>query len=110
VIRTFYGYASALSFGDDVFERYVADGYLRHNPRTALGPQLRTAIGNMVQQAQGRTAARIGVECGDGAAVALVEDLYNTGMRLFSVPAAAMAGVRLALGQWAVKASKESLS
>jgi pyruvate, orthophosphate dikinase len=116
VIRTFYGYPSALSFGDDVFESYVGDGYLRHNPRTTLGAQLREAIGAAVATARAGGAARLGVECGDGAALSLVEDLYATGVRMFSVPAASMAGVRLALGQMAVKsdratkATKETLS
>jgi pyruvate, orthophosphate dikinase len=113
VIRTFYGHPSALSFGDDVFESYVGDGYLRHNPRTSLGSQLRAAIGAVTATVNGQAGTRLGVECGDGAALTLVEDLYATGVRVFSVPAASMAGVRLALGQLAikaVKASKETLS
>jgi pyruvate, orthophosphate dikinase len=116
VIRTFYGHPSALSFGDDVFESYVGDGYLRHNPRTSLGPQLRAAIGAVTAAGQGQDRARVGVECGDGAALTLVEDLYATGVRVFSVPTAALAGVRLALGRLAasgvkaLKANEESLS
>jgi pyruvate, orthophosphate dikinase len=103
VIRTFYGYPSALSFGDDVFESYVSDGYLRHNPRTVLGPHLRRLIGGVVDAVRGVPGARFGVECGDGAALSLVEDLYRTGVRAFSVPIAGLAGARLALGQMAVK-------
>lgn len=103
IIRTYYGYPSALSFGDDVFEAYVADGYLRHNPRTALGPHLRTTIGSVVEAMRGVEGTRLGVECGDGAALSLLEDLYLTGVREFSVPSAALAGVRIALGQLAAK-------
>lgn len=105
LIRTYYGYPSALSFGDDVFESYVGDGYLRHNPRTALDAPLRTSIGAIATAAQAPGAARFGVECGDGAALALLEDLYQAGVRVFSVPVASMAGVRLALGQLAVRES-----
>jgi pyruvate, orthophosphate dikinase len=113
IIRTFYGYPSALSFGDDVFESYVNDGYLSHNPRTALGPNLGQALRLMVQQVAATTARlpslpslpslRIGAECGDGAALSLVEDLYRAGLRSFSVPSAGLAAVRLALGQLAIK-------
>jgi pyruvate, orthophosphate dikinase len=108
VIRTFYGYPSALSFGDEVFESYVADGYLRHNPRTALGAHLRSAMRHIVDASRGHERLRLGVDCGEGAAVLLVEDLYEAGMRVFSVPMASLASVRLALGQWAV--NKESTS
>lgn len=104
VIRTSYGFASALSFGDDVFESYVADGYLDHNPRTALGVDLHHALRSMVE-AVGPVSGvpRLGVECGDGTALSLIEDLYRTGLRTFSVPASATAGMRLALGQLAIK-------
>jgi pyruvate, orthophosphate dikinase len=101
VIRCFYGYPSALSFGDDVFEGYVTDGYLRQNPRTGLGPHLRTTLGLIVDVARGHPALRLGVECGDGAALTLIEDLYAAGLRTFSIPAHALAGVRLGLGQFA---------
>ena len=107
IIRTFYGYPSALSFGDDVFESYVNDGYLSHNPRTALGPNLGQALRRMVQQTAATTRLlpklRLGAECGDGAALSLVEDLYRAGLRSFSVPTAGLAAVRLALGQLAIK-------
>jgi pyruvate,orthophosphate dikinase len=43
------------------------------------------------------------VECGDGAALSLIEDLHAAGVRTFSVPAAALPAVRLALGQRAAK-------
>jgi pyruvate, orthophosphate dikinase len=104
VIRTSYGFASALSFGDDVFESYVADGYLSHNPRTALGTDLRDALRTLAQAAGPMTGVpRLGVECGDGTALTLIEDLYRTGLRTFSVPASATAGMRLGLGQLAIK-------
>lgn len=107
IIRTFYGYPSALSFGDEVFEGYVKDGYLSHNPRTALGPNLGFALRQMVQQTAAATARlpnlRLGAECGDGAALSLAEDLYRVGLRCFSVPTAGLATVRLALGQLAIK-------
>jgi pyruvate,orthophosphate dikinase len=45
----------------------------------------------------------VGVECGEGAALALIEDLYATGLRTFSVPLQPLSGVRLALGHRALK-------
>ncbi len=105
VIRTYYGYPSALSFGDDVFEGYVADGYLKHNPRGALGPHLRDVVGGLVNSIGSIPALRLGVECGDGTALSLIEDLYRVGMRTFSLPAPATAGMRLGLGQLAVRSN-----
>jgi pyruvate,orthophosphate dikinase len=103
VIRTFNGYPSALSFGDDVFEAYVADGYLRHNPRTELGAHLRQQLGDLVAAVTARAGVRLGVDCGDGAAISLIEDLYRVGFRAFSIPIPASAGMRLALGQFAAR-------
>lgn len=102
-IRSFYGYPSALSFGDDVFEAYVSDGYMAHNPRTALGTHLGSLLRSVATGAAGIAGLRLGVECGDGAALSLVEDLYAAGVRTFSVPVAALPSVRLALGQRAAK-------
>lgn len=103
VIRTYYGYPSALSFADDVFEGYVVDGYLRYNPRSTLGPHLRRHLGELVAGVGSVPGARLGVECGDGTALSLLEDLYRVGMRTFSVPAPSTAGIRLGLGQLAVR-------
>lgn len=105
IIRTYYGYPSALSFADDVFETYVADGYLAHNPRTALGSKLAELFAGVAAVAAHRPEVRIGVECGDGAALSLVEDLYRSGVRLFSLPTTALPSARLALGQLVVKES-----
>lgn len=102
-IRTFYGYPSALSFGDDVFESYVADGYLAHNPRTALGPHLGALLRQVAAAAAAVPRCRLGAECGDGAALSLVEDLHAAGLRTFSVPAPPLASVRLALGHLGAK-------
>jgi pyruvate,orthophosphate dikinase len=102
IIRTFHGFPSALSFGDEVFEDYVADGYLEHNPRTRLGPELRTAVQQLAQN-PALGAAQLGVECGDGTALGLIEDLYGLGLRSFSLPVSAIASVRLGLGQFALK-------
>jgi pyruvate, orthophosphate dikinase len=103
VIRTFYGFPSALSFGDEVFEGYVAEGYLRLNPRTGLGPHLRDALGALVSAAKLNAGLRLGVDCGEATAQSLIEDLYQVGLRSFSVSAPATAGMRLALGQLAVR-------
>ena len=103
IIRTFHSYPSALSFGDDVFEDYVADGYLGHNPWTRLGPDLREALQNLAPCE--KKGALVGVECGDGTALSLIEDLYQLGLRHFSLPIGALAGARLALGQLATKES-----
>ena len=106
VIRTFYGYPSALSFGDDVFEAYVADGYLSHNPRTHLGAQLQRHLIELVADVGERPNVRLGVDCGDAAAVSLIEDLYRVGFRSFSIPIPASAGMRLALGQFAARSDE----
>jgi len=108
LIRTYYGYPSALSFGDDVFESYVNDGYLGHNPRTALGPHLGQALRQIVVATAGLPGLRLGAECGDGAALSLVDDLYRAGLRSFSVPTGGLAAVRLALGQLAIKTASEA--
>jgi pyruvate,orthophosphate dikinase len=106
VIRTFNGYPSALSFGDDVFEAYVSDGYIRYNPRTEIGPALKRQIEELVAAvASAGAGVRLGVDCGDGAALSLIEDLYRSGFRAFSVPASASGGLRLALGQLATAAA-----
>jgi pyruvate,orthophosphate dikinase len=107
IIRTFNGYPSALSFGDDVFEAYVADGYLKHNPRTQLGAPLKRMLEQLVDAvaASSQSSARLGVDCGSGAAVSLVEDLYSAGFRTFSIPSPAGPSLRLAIGQFA--ATKE---
>lgn len=102
ILRTFYGYPSALSFGDDVFEGYIADGYLSQNPRTKLSAPLEKILTDLVQRVSAASpGVRLGVECGDGTAVSLIEDLYRVGFRIFSVPQTASAGARLALGQLA---------
>jgi pyruvate, orthophosphate dikinase len=101
IIRTTYGYPSALSFADDVFEAYVRDGYISHNPRTALGPHLMRAMQQVAAITRRVPQVRLGVECGDGAALSLVEDLYRAGMRNYSVPTAGLPAARLALGQLA---------
>jgi pyruvate,orthophosphate dikinase len=106
VIRTFYGYPSALSFGDDVFEAYVADGYLRHNPRTRLSAQLQQHLSELVAAVGTRPNVRLGVDCGDAAAVTLIEDLYRVGFRSFAIPIPASAGMRLALGQCAARSDE----
>lgn len=102
IIRNFHGYPSALSFGDEVFESYVADGYLLHNPRMRLAPMLRREV-QALARSHAATNGQLGVECADGTTLSLIEDLYSLGMRTFSLPVAAMAGVRLGLGQYALK-------
>lgn len=106
LVRTFYGYPSALSFGDDVFEAYVADGYLRHNPRTHLSGPLKQLLTELVSSLSTKTSARLGVDCGDAAAGSLIEDLYRVGFRTFSIPIPASAGMRLALGQFAARSDE----
>lgn len=105
LIRTYYGYPSALSFGDEVFEDYLADGYLRYNPRSTLGPQLELALHELAAAAAAIGGVRLGVECGDGTSLSLLEDLYRTGMRTFSAPAPTTAGLRLGLGQLAARSN-----
>jgi len=103
LIRTFYGYPSALSFGDEVFEHYLTDGYLKYNPRSSLGPELGTKLSQLATAVSAIGGVRLGIECGDGTSLSLLEDLYRTGMRTFSVPAPSTAGLRLGLGQLAAR-------
>jgi len=108
-VRTFYGYPSALSFGDDVFEAYVADGYLDHNPRTGLRGPLRRMLEELVNAlaASPQAGFRLGIDCGTSAAASLIEDLYSVGFRTFSIPIAAGPGLRLTIGQFAAARSND---
>jgi pyruvate,orthophosphate dikinase len=108
LIRTWYGYPSALSFGDDVFESYVADGHLAHNPRTSLGTNLKETLGRLMAAARSSPGLNLGVDCGEGAAMSLVNDLYEVGFRTFSVPLQSSASVRLALGQLAARTAHKA--
>lgn len=101
--RTFYGYPSALSFGDDVFAAYVSEGHLHHDPSKKLGAHLGTLLRTAIECAGKNADLRIGVECGEGVAPSLIGDLYAGGARVFSVPLAALSSVRLALGQRAAE-------
>jgi hypothetical protein len=84
-----------------VFEGYLAEGYVGHNPRMQIGPDLREAIQRLALcVAKG---AQVCVECGDGTSLSLIEDLYQLGLRNFSLPIGSLAGARLALGQLATK-------
>lgn len=103
LIRTSHGFLSALSFGDDVFENYVAEGLMEQNPRTRLAPLLRDGFEGLVRTAEAATDCRLGIECREATAMSLVEDLYAAGLRTFSVPAATASGIRLRLGQLATK-------
>ncbi|OJU90520.1 MAG: hypothetical protein BGO13_10315 [Burkholderiales bacterium 66-5] len=96
VIRSFHGYPSSLSFGQEVFEECVAGGYLPFNPCSRLGPELRSAL---EQVTRGLDAAKVVVECGDGLAQSLIEELYELGLRQFSFSAAGLTSARLGLGQ-----------
>jgi pyruvate, orthophosphate dikinase len=99
ILRTFNGYPSALSFGDEAFQGYVEEGLQHDNSRTCLGPHLRNMLGALIVAAGTNTDMRLGVECSDGTALPLIKECYQLGARIFSVPAAASAGTRLALGQ-----------
>ncbi len=105
LIRTWYGYPSALSFGDEVFEDYLADGYLGYNPRSTLGPQLGQSLRELAASVTAIGGIRLGIECGDGTSMSLLEDLYRTGLRTFSAPAPTTAGLRLGLGQLAARST-----
>ena len=84
----------------------MADGYLRHNPRTELGTHLKQQLGDLVAAVAARAGVRLGVDCGDGAAISLIEDLYRVGFRAFSIPLPASAGTRLALGQLSARSDR----
>ena len=85
---------------------YVADGYLLHNPCTHLSAQLKQQLSDLVASVGARPNVRLGVDCGDAAAVSLIEDLYRMGFRSFSIPIPASAGMRLALGQFAARSDE----
>lgn len=79
----------------------MAKGYVGHNPLTQIGPDLRKAIQGLALCVS--KGAQVGVECGDGTSLSLIEDLYQLGLRNFSLPIGSLAGARLALGQHATK-------
>jgi pyruvate,orthophosphate dikinase len=97
VTRSFFGFPSALSLADEVFERYVSDGMMGLNPRMHVAPELLRTIETAIAGANGVT--RVGVECGEGAAPSLVADLRKVGLSVFSLTPSRSATVRLALGQ-----------
>lgn len=106
LIRTSHGFLSALSFGDDVFETYVNEGLMERNPRTRLAPLIGDGLTALATAVATHPATRLGIECREATAMTLIEDLYDAGLRTFSVPAATAAGVRLRLGQLAAKETK----
>jgi pyruvate,orthophosphate dikinase len=97
--RSFHGFPEALSFADDVFDSYVADGYLCFNPRVELPDYLLEILRNLIRAAQAGPHHRVGIDCGSALAPAIVADLYDAGYRTFSVPSAQYASVRLMLAQ-----------
>jgi hypothetical protein len=66
------------------------------------------ALRQTVVATAGLPGLRLGAECGDGAALSLVDDLYRAGLRSFSVPTGGLAAVRLALGQLAIKTASQA--
>jgi pyruvate,orthophosphate dikinase len=79
------------------------DGCLRHNPRADLGAYLKQQLGDLVLTVAGSSGARLGVDCGDGTAVSLIEYFYRVGFRAYVIPVSASAGKRLAFGQFAIR-------
>jgi pyruvate,orthophosphate dikinase len=99
--RTFHGYPSALSFSDKVVAEQLADGHDGFNSRAQLWPDLCEPIKRLALcTAKG---AQVGVDCGEGTALSLIEELYLLGLRHFSMPIGALAEARLALGQLEAK-------
>jgi pyruvate,orthophosphate dikinase len=99
--RTFHGYPSAFSFGDNVVADLLADGRGGYNPSAQLWPDLCEPIKRLALCAT--KGSEVGVECGDGTTLSLIKELYLLGLRHFSMPIGALAEARLALGQLATK-------
>jgi len=99
--RTFHGYPSALSFGDNVVADLLADGRSGYNPSAQLWPDLCEPIKRLALCAA--KGAQVGVECSEGTALSLIEEMYLLGISNFSMPIGTLAQARLALGQLATK-------
>jgi pyruvate,orthophosphate dikinase len=99
--RTFHGYPSALSFGDNVVADLLADGRGGYNPSAQLWPDLCEPIKRLALCAA--KGAQVGVECSEGTALSLIEEMYLLGISNFSMPIGTLAQARLALGQLATK-------
>jgi pyruvate, orthophosphate dikinase len=96
ITRTFFGFPSALSLADDVFESYTSEGLMSFNPRSRVAPPLLEAIGRASTPAP--ESAEVAADCGAGATPSLVTDLHSVGLRTFSFSPNRSAAVRLALG------------
>jgi pyruvate,orthophosphate dikinase len=99
--RSFHGYPSALSFSDNVVADLLADGPGGYNPSAQLWPDLCEPIKRLALCAA--KGVQVGVECSEGTALSLIEEMYQLGLRNFSIPIGALAEARLALGQLATK-------
>lgn len=102
--RSYFGFPSALSLADEVFETYTSEGLMLFNPRVRLAPELVDALA-IVRNLGSRVAA-VGADCGAGAAPGLVADLHSVGLRTFSLSPNQSAALRLALGH----AAQEGMS
>jgi pyruvate,orthophosphate dikinase len=99
ITRTFHGFPDGLSFADDVFDSYAAEGYVAVNPKTDLAPFLLQGLANVVASARDKQGVRLGIDCGSAVAPAIVEKLYSAGYRSFSVFANQYPVMRLMLAQ-----------
>jgi pyruvate,orthophosphate dikinase len=101
IVRTYFGFPSALSLAGATFDSYVAQGAMVANPMSRLDAVIGQAINRFVDDASEISGVRVGVVCGAGLSPVVVAQLHDAGFRTFALSGNQAASVRLHLGQHA---------
>jgi pyruvate,orthophosphate dikinase len=99
IVRTYFGFPSALALAGVTFDNYVMQGTMAVNPTRQLDAALEEAIGRFVIKVSDVTHARVGADCGAGIPARVVEQLHGAGFRTFAASGHLAAALRLQLGQ-----------
>ena len=101
LIRSYFGFPSALSLAGEVWEEQVASGAMAVNPTASIAADLRSALNRFVTDTSSVAGSRVGADCGIGVGPTIARQLYDCGFRTFSVADSETASIRLLLGQFA---------
>jgi pyruvate,orthophosphate dikinase len=108
LIRTSHGFPSELLLAKEVFQDYLAAGYLAQNPLAKFKPFLLESIARLSRLETSLPNCRVGVDCSMPFNPELVAELYLAGFRQFSVSAAQYEELRLLLGQKAAEVQRDA--
>ena len=106
LIRTSHGFPSELLLAREVFQDYLAAGYLAQSPLAKFKPFLLKSIARLSRLETSFPNCRVGVDCSMPFNPDLVAELYLSGFRRFSVSAAQYEEVRLLLGHKAMEVQR----